>query len=431
MATIHEIICKMHSRQLLRNELSQESVAGVAGYIFDIIGDLGKTIWEKTSAPIKPENSLSEFTRTTNIEPRVMIEDSLVSLPNMKSTMMFLTNLYAAYYLQAVTISSAVGKVSVVGVLDKFNPHRNPYDSLVGSANESYMEVGYVLPNYKKPVTMKQAARYAKLALEADIVKAEGESEGAGAPDGNTDANNSGNKNAEHQVNTPVKYDSKSIKENLKMINDANNLAVGRLINVDVMLDANAVISVPVSIRMRPMSVPKLIMNELVSLGDVRQSYTERWHKWRSGEISAMDWIFMLDIIEHRRKLMALDKQGLYKEILKRRADNKVASAASGKASIGAASAFIIITKNTADQVEARMGTSLDNDSFRDRVFAENSAMMILVFDQEWERVTAYTRGIKGSANYSYKDIENLSKGDGPNITEIMKAYTEQKTPRF
>ena len=34
------------------------------------------------------------------------------------------------------------------------------------------------------------------------------------------------------------------------------------------------------------MFVPKPIMRELVALGDVKQSWSERWHKMRSGEIS-------------------------------------------------------------------------------------------------------------------------------------------------
>ena len=222
-----------------------------------------------------------------------------------------------------------------------------------------------------------------------------------------------------------------NVSSGLKNIQEADNLAVGRLVQVKLTQN-DQTYEVPVAVRVRPMFVPKPIMRELVALGDVKQSWSERWHKMRSGEISFIsDWIFQSDVINHKRKLLALDKQGLYRELINRRKNNKLAALTTGHVSLGSASSFIVISAQTAREVELSTGQSLTNADFRTKVFGENSAMMILIVDTEWERVITYTRGISGGVDYSFKDFEGFGKGNGPDITEIMKAYALGNNPRF
>lgn len=191
-------------------------------------------------------------------------------------------------------------------------------------------------------------------------------------------------------------------------------------------------INVPVSVRMRPMSVPKIVLRELVAMGDIRNSWKERWHRMRSGELSLVsDWIFQMDRLKEKRKLITLDKQGLYKEMIERRKNNRASAALSGNVSIGSAASFIVISKETAKEVELRTAMPIENPEFRKRIFAENSAMMIMVVDREWETIDCYTRGVSGVANWTFKQFEGLSKGNGPDITEIMKAYMVGQNPRF
>lgn len=431
MTTLSQIVGKVQALQLKGKKyevVGMESVLSVT----DSINAIGQAIDAyDTAKTLTGETSFSEFTRAANLEPRVMVEDTLKTLPQLPKFLMGLTNIYTAYYLQAISLTATINDVSVISILDKFNPNREASlskllknintakkDKTSSYAKFSKESYAYVLPNYNNygtvPVNMQKA-------LEADVAKlVEAKDE--------ADAEEKAKKAKEDLEKEKMHY---NVSSGLKNIQEADNLAVGRLVQVKLTQNDQSY-EVPVAVRVRPMFVPKPIMRELVALGDVKESWSERWHKMRSGEISFIsDWIFQSDVINHKRKLLALDKQGLYRELINRRKNNKLAALTSGHVSLGSASSFIVISAQTAREVELTTGQSLTNAAFRAKVFGENSAMMILIVDTEWERVVTYTRGINGGVDYSFKDFEGFGKGNGPDITEIMKAYALGNNPRF
>lgn len=431
MTTLSQIVGKVQALQLKGKKyevVGMESVLSVT----DSINAIGQAIDAyDTAKTLTGETSFSEFTRAANLEPRVMVEDTLKTLPQLPKFLMGLTNIYTAYYLQAISLTATINDVSVISILDKFNPNREASlskllknintakkDKTSSYAKFSKESYAYVLPNYNNygtvPVNMQKA-------LEADVAKlVEAKDE--------ADAEEKAKKAKEELEKEKIHY---NVSSGLKNIQEADNLAVGRLVQVKLTQNDQSY-EVPVAVRVRPMFVPKPIMRELVALGDVKESWSERWHKMRSGEISFIsDWIFQSDVINHKRKLLALDKQGLYRELINRRKNNKLAALTSGHVSLGSASSFIVISAQTAREVELTTGQSLTNAAFRTKVFGENSAMMILIVDTEWERVVTYTRGINGGVDYSFKDFEGFGKGNGPDITEIMKAYALGNNPRF
>ena len=431
MTTLSQIVGKVQALQLKGKKyevVGMESVLSVT----DSINAIGQAIDAyDTAKTLTGETSFSEFTRAANLEPRVMVEDTLKTLPQLPKFLMGLTNIYTAYYLQAISLTATINDVSVISILDKFNPNREASlskllknintakkDKTSSYAKFSKESYAYVLPNYNNygtvPVNMQKA-------LEADVAKlVEAKDE--------ADAEEKAKKAKEDLEKEKIHY---NVSSGLKNIQEADNLAVGRLVQVKLTQNDQSY-EVPVAVRVRPMFVPKPIMRELVALGDVKESWSERWHKMRSGEISFIsDWIFQSDVINHKRKLLALDKQGLYRELINRRKNNKLAALTSGHVSLGSASSFIVISAQTAREVELTTGQSLTNAAFRTKVFGENSAMMILIVDTEWERVVTYTRGINGGVDYSFKDFEGFGKGNGPDITEIMKAYALGNNPRF
>lgn len=431
MTTLSQIVGKVQALQLKGKKyevVGMESIISAT----DGINAIGNAIDAyDTAKTLTGETSFSEFTRAANLEPRVMVEDTLKTLPQLPKFLMGLTNIYTAYYLQAISLTATINDVSVISILDRFNPNRDASLSrLLKNINhakkdksnlyakfskESY---AYVLPNYKNygivPVNMQKALE----AQAENLIPAENAKDA---------------KEIKEEIKQELEKEriNYNVSSGLKNIQEADNLAVGRLVQVKLTQNEHTY-EVPVAVRVRPMFVPKLIMRELVALGDVKQSWSERWHKMRSGEISFIsDWIFQSDVINHKRKLLALDKQGLYRELINRRKNNKLAALTTGHVSLGSASSFIVISAQTAKEVELTTGQSLTNATFRAKVFGENSAMMIIIIDTEWERVVTYTRGINGGVDYSFKDFEGFGKGNGPDITEIMKAYALGNNPRF
>lgn len=438
--SLMDVVVHLKTRQAMTNPASLEAsmIPGLPA-----ASAQAQQIAKHTVAAATPEFSLSEFTQASNVEPRVMIEDSLKLLPNIDKWLMTMTNLYSAYYLQAVALSADVGGVSVISRLDKFNPNRNPTNTIIGAlvSKENYLDHGYVLPNYKKSDINHNALPFTSKAVESIVasledprlvdavnalnkVKKEGEQEDSNTKISQSKPVSEKDKHTQKQIDTLV-------SSSMKQIADIDNLAVGRLLEVTLMINGQR-INVPVSVRMRPMSVPKIVLRELVAMGDIRNSWKERWHRMRSGELSLVsDWIFQMDRLKEKRKLITLDKQGLYKEMIERRKNNRASAALSGNVSIGSAASFIVISKETAKEVELRTAMPIENPEFRKRIFAENSAMMIMVVDREWETIDCYTRGVSGVANWTFKQFEGLSKGNGPDITEIMKAYMVGQNPRF
>lgn len=237
---------------------------------------------------------------------------------------------------------------------------------------------------------------------------------------------------AQLKANMPQgpKVSQQAMSQALKGLNDANNLAVGRWIQVTLTLQGHQV-EIPVALRMRPMFAATIIMRELIAYGDIKESWSERWLRFKAGELSFKDWLLQSDRIRHQKKLVTLDKNGILMDMIKRRSKNFEAAVKSGQPSLGGAAAMFIVSKDTMDYVQSVTGHNFDNEEIRELFFAANSAMMVVVVDDRWDRVTTYTRGVSVGSDYSIRDFAKFGKGDGPDIMEIFKAYQMGSAPRF
>ena len=237
---------------------------------------------------------------------------------------------------------------------------------------------------------------------------------------------------AQMRANMPQgpKVSQQAMSQALKGLNEANNLAVGRWIQVTMTLQGHQV-EIPVALRMRPMFAATIIMRELIAYGDIKESWSERWLRFKAGELSFKDWLLQSDRIRHQKKLVTLDKNGILMDMIKRRSKNFEAAVKSGQPSLGGASAMFIVSKDTMDYVQSVTGHNFDNEEIRELFFAANSAMMVVVVDDRWDRITTYTRGVSVGSDYSIRDFAKFGKGDGPDIMEIFKAYQMGSAPRF
>lgn len=103
-------------------------------------------------------DSLIDYTQIGRVEPIVLIDADAMYYEQLGEVQQSLLSIFSGYYLQAVALTTTVGKVDVMRQLDKLNPSRNPVDSgidTIGSiagfmlAQESYT---HALPMYgQKP----------------------------------------------------------------------------------------------------------------------------------------------------------------------------------------------------------------------------------------------------------------------------------------
>lgn len=363
------------------------------------------------------EGSLIDYTAVLRNEPIVMMEDSLVHQAVSSDVLKFLTNLFAGYYLQAVAITNNIGNVNVMQVLDRLNSKR---DVLSNAKAEFVSRESFApRPQFKlTPEISKESAQlmypayyrpsvesYDEVSVESTIL----DNKDNNAPD----------------VNNAVGRDA------VKTLNDAPNLATGKIFEVVIENEGKRA-TIPVSVRLNPLSCSPGLVQEMLSLGDIRNSTIERFRRWREGELEFInDLILCNDLVEKHYSLLKADKHGIYKDILKRRRNNRLSALITQSTSLATASSMCIITEDTASDLQMAIGGKLADPKVRASVFARCSLMFLVVIDPELQFIRIYHRGIAYPMELTYGEIKNQAKGNGPDVMELLKAFSAGNRPNI
>jgi len=377
-------------------------------------------------------DSLSSFTKTTRVEPIALVDKTLVHQSWMYDVMSVANSIFTGYYLQAVALSAtAINGVSAMRVLDTLNPTRDVADAantrIVDTLNNGPSLLSFEAYRYGLPVPGTA------IGLEAfgdDVVdymkdhnekaQAEREADEAARSYSTSDTR----KDAANQWDNRETFKT-GIGENrtLPSVSEAVNLSVGRLFQVNIQQGSNC-FQIPVSIRLISTVVDANILAHILGDGGQNKSFKERYHAWRAGQLEFIrDIVFMQDLIDQHKQLLAKDETGTYAEIMKRRRNNGIAAGLSGSPSIGTASNIVVISKRTAQNVERMENGRFSDPKFRTRMFKNTYMLILFVIDEYKERVTIYHRDIALPTQLSIKELKVSSKGTGPDVMEIMKAY--------
>lgn len=326
-----------------------------------------------------------------------MVDQSLVHLPYITDVMQTLSSIFSAYYLQAASLMVNIDRINVPRLLDTLNPTRDVADATAvriadtvsGESLLSLESYQYALPGVSKNrITPKK-----HVSMEAD-----GSAE-------NTASVNAGKLG--------------------KGISEAINLSVGRMLEVTVSASDNRKATFPIMVRLISTIVDSKILVHI--LGDNSRDVTlkERFHSWRAGQIEFWrDLVLCQDLIDEHRRALIEDKSGSYDEILRRRRNNNTAAIMSMTPSVANASNMMVISKATAKQLEADIGGRLTDYQKRQQIFASTYLMILVVVDPQWEQITFYHRGISVPTEVSARELKTANKGSGPDVAEILKAYT-------
>jgi hypothetical protein len=227
----------------------------------------------------------------------------------------------------------------------------------------------------------------------------------------------------------PENNSSMATKDISKMVTDVANLAVGKVIEVTI-TENDQTARIPVTIRMRVTSMPSPVLVETLAVGGVDVTAGSRWKAWRAGELGFWsDIVLAQDRIDAHRNAVRKDKSGFYNAVYSRANKNLSAEILGAGPSVGTASAIIVITEQTRKDLERQIGGRLNDYKVRQNIFINTFSMLMCVVDPEWENVTIYHRGIEMPTELSMKYLASSSKGTGPDVAEIMKAYQLGSAP--
>ena len=369
------------------------------------------------------EGSLIEYTAVLRNEPIVMLEDSLVHQAATSDVLKFLTNLFAGYYLQAVAITNNIGNVNVMQVLDRLNSKRD----VLANAKAEFVSKESFTPRPQftlKPQISKESAAlmypaFYRKSLESYDVGLE-----------STLLNNKDGDASNTKKNDLVDIQS-SGKDAVKSMAEAPNLATGKVFEVVIENEGKRA-AIPVSVRLNPLGCTPALIQEILSLGDVRNSTIERFWRWREGELEFINALILCnDLIEKHYALLKADKHGIYKDILKRRRANRLSALITQSTSLATASSMAIITEDTATEIQLAIGGKLSDPKVRSSVFSRCSLMFLVVIDPEMQFLRIYHRGIAYPMEMTFGEVKNQAKGNGPDVMELLKAFSAGQRPNI
>jgi hypothetical protein len=330
-------------------------------------------------------DSLIDYTKTSRVEPVCLIDSDVLYADVLPDVMQSLLSIFAGYYLQAVAISTTIGHISVDSHLGKLNPRRDVLDSAAQGATNGFL---FVTENY------------------ADRLPLYGDSRPSVSME-----------------------ETKIDRDTVSTVKELSNLSVGKLLNVEI-IDGAHKASIPISIRLMASTMPSSNLVHILSVGSKDNSAKERYHGWKSGQLSGIkDMIFCQDIIDEHRKNLMKDDVGIYTALLKRNRANQISTLVSGNPSVATASNIAVMSSASAEQLELQTNLRLSNFANREKLFKSTYLMLLVVIDKQYDQVTIYHRGIDLPTEISAKGLKAANKGSGPDVSDILKAYQVGNSP--
>lgn len=362
-------------------------------------------------------SSLADITKPLRVEPITIIDQAIADQPYILDLLKLGVSLYGGYYLQAVNMVFGVGKIDTLKVFDTLNPERSGASALgfenfrtAVYSNETYANGLPALEAFAQPVRQGLIAEYSEEKYQANKVALEAF--------GGKDDDASDQKGDKSPVHGMSSTDSAKVYE-------AENLAVGKLINVEVK-SGNEKAKLPVMIKIIPAIVPSDTITHIFTAGG-RDTWAHRLFLVKSGQIKFWrDFVMGQDMIDAHMTALMTDKSGVYKTILDRRRNNVAQAISSGRLSLADASNIAIISTSTMKKSTNTLYAKIDDIAVRKKFFDNSYLLMMMVVDERWNRVTIYHRGVDLASSWRIDDIKIAEKSKGQDITEIFKMFSKQ-----
>lgn len=343
-------------------------------------------------------SSLADLAKPLRVEPLMLVDQELADHPAMPDISRHALSTYIGYYTLGFSALMQVGRIDTLKVMDAMNPNRS-----FGSPGKGFREAVFSKESYSMGLPSMES--YEQPMDSRVVVSVEaGDKEKRSISGGIDD-------------------------ETYKKFYEIDDLAVGKLINVELK-DGKEAAKVPVMIRLLPTQVPSKVMTHIFTATSKNATWKERYHLWRAGQIRLVkDMMLQLDLIDDHRRALMNDTSNAYMAVSQRRTRNILKAGGSGTPSMADASNIAVISKETAKDIGREMHGKLSSLSVRKRIFDSTYLILLIVVDEQWERLTVYHRGLDQASELSFRDIKGAEKGKGPDITEVLKAYQLGATP--
>lgn len=376
--------------------------------------------------------SLADITKIARVEPITLISSNLTGVKELYNILHGVLNIYAAYYLQAVSIlSTQIYDSRILKILDKTNPDRDL---------KTFLTAGQLAFEHHSSAIRTlslEGCKYKLPMLVSDRVVST-ESMKLNDFGYNDDPANEDNDGRTQLGASEMKIDSF----------DKLGMTVGKIIAVSFSAGGAKVdksgpkgkdsakhpdsVTVPVVIKLDTMVMNGDVIGGIATANADEITLGSRMRDAISGRISFIkDFILCSDLIKTQKKTMIKDTNGFYTQLLKRLNNSKIYSALSGNISMSGISAIYVMSEQDENEIQRKIGGRLTNKATRDIVFDNTSAMMLVVIDKEWERVSIHIRDIDGFSQNSFDSFKSSTDKNNNVLMDYMKAFSMNSPASF
>jgi len=308
--------------------------------------------------------SLTETIQPLVVEPRAIVSPELLQHEKIKDVLTVMSNNFAVYYFQAFNILGNVDNIRAIGTINDLSSiKRRDFSKVGGIAIEE---------------------------LSDDAVSFSTE-------------------------------DTASLKGGVPNIKDVN-LATGQLINLTVRSqDGTTTVDVPIAIKVGTVVTSRNIIKAILGLTKLEAGLLSRLDKLLSGEISFFkDFLFAQDLIKEHKKLLMKDNTGMYADVMGRVSSGLRRYYTKGVKGYGAYYNMVVISASAAREIEASLGGKLISSRHRNKLFARNYVMFLVVLDDDRQSVTFYTRDMDTYNSIGYNALKN-GKDSSSDLMALFK----------
>ncbi len=339
--------------------------------------------------------SVAERSRAATIYSRVYVDSSLADDEVMVPLISTLNQLYAAYIVTSLGLSSYISEGRTVGDITR------------EVASEGLIPSAELLRNNLKNCSV---------ALEAA---------GGQQDDPNDDERSS-------------KFRSKpgnTMKtEVINLTPSEQHLVAGRVIELGVTSKSGATVPIRVTMQLVPQIITKDVAIQFMDMAAPINKLQRRMALKTKQIKFWRDFVFEIDRMRKLRNAMSQDRTGILKEAIAKSSSalTKYWLNLSGlENNYNAASSILIIDRQTyMDAV---------NDGMTDVIkqgisgfFKKSMVLFFVVLDRDINVVNIYTHGIPGVGEYSFNQIEKVgASGKGMNLKDVMTVLGRGAAPRF
>jgi hypothetical protein len=363
-------------------------------------------------------SDLVRFTQSARVEPILLMDKNAVNVPFIQDVVHTAFNMFTGYWLLAVSLDAKINGISVGRRLDKFATDRSLGDATLTMLTES--------TGFGKTSMESFGLPFIEEILQEETASMEAVEDKAMAEAAEAAAELAGEKKEEENKITG----GTGVTNAAKYVEKITNLAVGSVIDVSIKEDGKEAV-VPVTIRLRVAGMPSDVMVQTLAVGGKDVTFRSRWRAWRAGEIGFWsDFVLAMDRVDAHRAAMMKDETGYYKAVYGRATNNQLTQEIlKNGPSLSTASSIIVMTEQTAKDLERRISGELKNFKTRQGIFGHTYSMLMIIVDPDWESVTIYTRGIEMPTKLTARDIKTAGKSDSKELMEILKSYQLGRAP--